>query len=46
VQGGLFLFRTYDVHVLLRAQYQVTFNSNMDQGFIVDAGFTFGKMHL
>ncbi len=46
MQGGMFLFRTYDVHVRLRGQYQVTFNSDMDQGFILDAGFTFGKMHL
>ncbi len=46
VQGGMLLFRTYDVHVLLRGQYQVIFNSDVDQGFVLDAGFTFGKLHL
>jgi hypothetical protein len=43
VQGGLLLFRTYDVHVMLRGQYQVIFNDDMAQGFSINAVFTFSK---
>ena len=44
VQGGMLLFRTYDVHVMLRGQYQVIFNDDMAQGFSINAGFTFAKL--
>jgi hypothetical protein len=45
-QGGILLFRTYDVHVMLRGQYQVIFNEDEAQCFIINAGFTFGKRSL
>lgn len=41
VQGGVMLFRTYDVNVMLRGQYQVVFNSDMDHGPAVDVGVSF-----
>ena len=44
VQGGLLLFRTYDVHVIIRGQYQVVFNSKIDQGVSLNAGFTFRRL--
>lgn len=44
VQGGLILFRTYDVHVMIRGQYQVVFNSKVDQGVSLNAGFTFRRL--
>ncbi len=37
-QGGLMLFRTYDVNVMLRGQYQVVFNSDVDHGPAFDVG--------
>ncbi len=43
VQGGMMLFRTYDVHVMLRGQYQVVFNSDVDHGFAADVGVTFRR---
>ena len=46
VQGGLLLFRTYDVHVMLRGQYQVIFNDDVAQSFGINAGFTFRKLSL
>jgi len=42
-QAGLMLFRTYDVNVMLRTQYQVIFNSDVDQGIAADVGVTFGN---
>lgn len=38
VQGGLMLFRTYDVNVMIRGQYQVIFNSDIDHGPAIDVG--------
>jgi hypothetical protein len=40
-QAGLMLFRTYDVNVMLRGQYQVIFNTDMDHGVAVDVGVSF-----
>ncbi len=40
-QGGLMLFRTYDVNVMLRGQYQVVFNSDIDHGPAIDVGVSF-----
>ncbi|MFH0920803.1 MAG: hypothetical protein V1913_10615 [Fibrobacterota bacterium] len=31
-QAGLILFRTYNIHVVLRGQYMVIFNTDMDHG--------------
>jgi hypothetical protein len=42
-QGGMFLFRTYDVNVMLRGQYQVILNSDVDHGVAVDVGVNFGN---
>ncbi len=41
VQGGMMLFRTYDVNVMLRGQYQVIFNSDVDHGPALDVGVSF-----
>jgi hypothetical protein len=43
VQAGMMLFRTYDVNVMLRGQYQVIFNTDVDQGVAVDVGVSFGN---
>jgi hypothetical protein len=40
-QGGMMLFRTYDVNVMLRGQYQVIFNSDLDHGPAIDVGVSF-----
>lgn len=40
-QGGLMLFRTYDVNVMLRGQYQVIFNEHIDHGPAIDVGVSF-----
>lgn len=40
-QGGLMLFRTYDVNVMLRGQYQVVFNTDIDHGPAIDVGVSF-----
>src|SRR5690606_14900118 len=41
VQGGMMLFRTYDVNVMLRGQYQGIFNSDVDHGPAIDVGVSF-----
>jgi hypothetical protein len=41
-QAGMLLFRTYDVNVMLRGQYQVILNSDVDHGVAVDVGVSFG----
>lgn len=41
VQGGLVFFRTYDIHLIARAQYQVVFNSDIDNGAIFDLGVVY-----
>ena len=40
-QGGVMLFHTYDLHVLLRGQYRLTLNSDVDNGFITDVAITY-----
>ena len=42
-QGGLLLFRTYDLHVMLLGQYQVIFNDDVAQNFSISVGFTVGR---
>lgn len=42
-QAGMMLFRTYDVNVMLRGQYQVIFNTDVDQGIAADVGVSFGN---
>jgi hypothetical protein len=42
-QAGMLLFRTYDVNLMLRGQYQVIFNSDVDQGVAVDVGVSIGN---
>lgn len=37
-QAGLLLFRTYDIHLQARAQYQWVFNEDLDQGMVYDVG--------
>jgi hypothetical protein len=41
-QAGMMLFRTYDVNVMVRAQYQVIFNEDIDNGIAADVGVSFG----
>jgi hypothetical protein len=41
VQGGLLLFRTYDVNFMLRGKYLAIFNSDRDHGIIIDGGVTY-----
>ena len=40
-EGGLMLFRTYDIHVLLGGQYRIVFNSDIDNGFVTDVAVTY-----
>ena len=39
IQGGVMLFRTYDINVLARARYLHIFNSYSDNGLVVDIVF-------
>ena len=39
LQGGIMLYRTYDVNVLVRARYLHIFNSNSDHAFVIDLIF-------
>jgi hypothetical protein len=43
-QGGLLMFQNYNVHVMLRGEYQAIFNSDIESAFIVDVGITFQKL--
>ncbi len=43
IQAGMIFFRTYDIHVLARAQYQMVLNTDYDNGFSVDVGVTYQK---
>jgi hypothetical protein len=43
VQGGMILFRTYDIHVTARAQYHMVFNSDMDHGPSFDVGVVYQR---
>lgn len=40
-QAGMIFFRTYDIHLVARAQYQVVFNEDVDQGMIYDVGVVY-----
>lgn len=42
-QAGVMLFRTYDIHVIAKAQYQVILNSDMDNGLVLDVGLVYQK---
>ncbi len=44
-QTGLMFFRTYDIHLMARAQYQMILNSDMDHGPIFDVGVVYQKRH-
>lgn len=41
VQGGVMLFRTYDVRALVRGGYQITMNSDHDQGAFAEVGLLY-----
>jgi hypothetical protein len=41
MQGGMVFFRTYDIHLVTRAQYQVIFNSDIDNGLGFDVGLVY-----
>lgn len=43
LQGGMILFRTYDVHVIARAQYHMVFNSDLDNGPSFDVGVVYQR---
>ncbi len=40
-ETGLMLFRTYDLHVLLRGRYRLILNTDVDQGFVTDVAVTY-----
>jgi hypothetical protein len=40
-QAGMLFFRTYDIHLMARAQYQWIFNDDKDQGMIYDVGVVY-----
>ena len=37
-QAGYMLFRTYDINVMARLQYHIVFNTDLDQGIVLDVG--------
>jgi len=37
-QAGYMLFRTYDINLMVRLQYHIVFNTDLDQGIVIDAG--------
>ncbi len=41
MQGGMIFFRTYDIHLMARAEYQVTFNSDYDNAILFDVGVVY-----
>ncbi len=41
IQGGMMFFRTYDIHLVTRAQYQVIFNSGTDNNLSFDVGVVY-----
>lgn len=43
MQGGMILFRTYDIHVIARAQYHMVFNSDLDNGPGFDVGVVYQR---
>ncbi len=44
VQGGLFMFRNSDVHLMLRGEYQMIFNSDIEKLIAVDVGISVRKL--
>lgn len=40
-QAGMIFFRTYDIHVVAKTQYQIVFNSDMDRGITYDLGVVY-----
>lgn len=40
-QGGMIFFRTYDIHLIAKAQYQFVFNTDMDNGMTYDLGIVY-----
>lgn len=41
IQGGYLFFRTYDIHLITRVQYQVIMNSDLDNNFSFDVGVVY-----
>lgn len=41
IQGGMLFFRTYDIHLMARAQYQWIFNDDGDRGMVYDVGVVY-----
>lgn len=41
VQTGVMLFRTYDVRAMVRGGYQITFNTDKDQGLYAEIGLLY-----
>ena len=39
----MILFRTYDIHVVARAQYHMVFNSDLDNGPSFDVGVVYQR---
>ena len=37
-QTGFMLFRTYDINLMVRLQYHIVLNSDLDQGIVMDVG--------
>ena len=35
-QAGYMMFRTYDINVMTRLQYHIVFNTDLDQGLVLD----------
>ncbi len=46
LQGGLLFFRGHDVNLLLRGKYLMVLNSDRDDGFVIDVGFTYSLPEL
>lgn len=43
LDGGILLFRTYNANVMLRGQYRVILNSDLDNSVGIDLGVTYRK---
>ena len=40
-QGEMVFFRTYDIHLIAKAQYQFVFNTDLDNGMTYDLGIVY-----
>ena len=40
-QGEMIFFRTYDIHLIAKAQYQFVFNTDLDNGMTYDLGIVY-----